>query len=482
MVLFDTILIVGAYLYLGVTILFLLLDNRDPSTTLAWLLVFILFPFGGLILYFMFGRGMRKKSKKMLLRQNLEDRLLPLYEKLVKQQQEEMRVIFEKCQSAEKRKLMKLLFKNSDSVLTRHNELSLFFNGEKKFSALLTDLKSAERCIYMEYFIWKVDPLTDRVVEILAEKAKAGVDVRILYDIGGHYLSPFYLKRLRAMGIRIYPYYNFLAPFKIHTLNYRNHRKIVVIDGRIGYVGGMNMGAEYITGGKRFPMWRDTHMRIEGEVVTVLSGIFSVAWANTTREKIDLPQVSPPRNKKLKDIPIQVTASGPDSEWKSIKQLYFLLITSAERSISIETPYFIPDATILMALRTAALSGVDVKIILSGYVDKRLPYWAARTYLKDLLKAGVRFFYYTKGFMHAKTIVIDEEICSIGTANFDIRSFDINYEINALVYDGQTTKQLSSQFSEDLRNSHEFALADYYAMPKIVQLRNSLMRLFSPLM
>lgn len=478
----HTMLIILVYVYLAVTILYLLLDNRDTSTTLAWLLVFILFPFIGLGIYFIFGRGMRKQTKAMLAKQNLENRLLSTAEKLIKKQEHAMLSLCEKCVSPAKQKLMKLLYKNSDSILTKQNDIDIFVNGEQKFDRLLADLEDADTYIHMEYFIWKDDPLAERVIRVLEDKVAQGISVRILYDVVGNYLSRSYLQRLRSLGIHIYPYYNFLSPLKIHTLNYRNHRKIVIIDGKVGYVGGMNMAEEYITGGTRFPSWRDTHMRIEGEAVAVLQGVFSVSWFNTTQEKIDEDNVPILHHQFFGEIPIQITTSGPDSEWESIKQLYFLLISCAEKTIYIHTPYFVPDATIVMALETAALSGIDVRIMLTGFRDKQLPYWAAMTYLKDLLKAGVKFYYYTKGFMHAKTVVVDAEICSIGTANLDIRSLQLNYEINALIYDEKTAQDVYKQFLTDIKDAQEYTLQDYYKVSKVKQLRNSLVRLFSPLL
>lgn len=334
----------------------------------------------------------------------------------------------------------------------------------------------------MEYFIWKSDKLTIRVIDVLKEKVTSGVQVRILYDSVGNYLPGRYLKRLRNTGIQIYPYYNYLSPLKLHTLNYRNHRKIIILDGITGYLGGMNIGEEYITGGKRFPAWRDTHIRIQGESVAVLQGIFCVSWTNTTKETLYIKTIIPEQSPDLFNTHIQITTSGPDSQWESIKQLYFLLISSAEHTIFIQTPYFIPDASIVMALKTAALSGIDVRIMLTGWVDKRIPYWAAMTYMRTLLEAGVRFYYYSDGFMHAKTIVVDCQTCSIGSANMDIRSFALNYEINALIYNKNIAKTLETQFMKDLESCREFSQNDYDHLPRLKQLRNSLAKLFAPLL
>lgn len=478
----DTLLIAASYVYLFVVIIYLLLENRETSTTFSWLLIFIFLPFVGIVLYFLFGRRLRKKIKKTYVRQELAKRLSEAHNQLVKQQKLSIEILQDKYVSIENKKLIRLLYRNSDSILTRLNSVRVFFNGKEKFDVLIDDLKRAQKYIHMEYFIWKSDNLTVRVVDVLKQRVAAGVQVRILYDSVGNYLSGRYLKKLRRAGIQIYPYYNYMSPLKLHTLNYRNHRKMIVIDGVTGYLGGMNMGEEYITGGKRFPAWRDTHMRLQGESVVVLQGIFSVSWTNTTKEVLDIKTFFPAQYSDIVNTHIQITASGPDSQWESIKQLYFLLISSAEKSIFIQTPYFIPDASIVMALKTAALSGIDVRIMLTGWVDKRLPYWTAYTFMKDLLEAGVRFYYYTEGFMHAKTIVVDSQTCSVGTANMDIRSFALNYEINALIYDEGIAKSLVTQFMVDLEASREFTRGNYDRLSRSKQLRNSLARLFAPLL
>lgn len=480
MIAWNTIFIAVLYLYIAVTIFYLLLDNRETATTLSWLLVFIFVPFVGLVLYFMFGRGMRKKTASTLARQNLEDRLKDEHETLVNRQVRDTEALHVRYPSPGSRKLIQLLYHNSDSILTRHNEIKVFFGGREKFGMLLRDIKEARHYIYMEYFIWESDELTESVVSLLKKKASSGVDVRVLYDMVGNYLPKRYLKSLRRAGIQIYPYYNFLSPLKIHTLNYRNHRKVIVIDGVTGYLGGMNMGKEYIDGGKRFPGWRDTHVRIQGEAVAVLREIFAVSWLNTTGEAISTKPI--PNYQPSNITHIQVTTSGPDSQWHSIKQVYFLMISSAERSVYIHTPYFIPDASISMALQTAALSGIDVRIMMTGVVDKHLPFWAAQTYIEPLLNAGVRFYFYEKGFMHAKTIVVDSNCCSVGTANMDIRSFELNYEINALIYDRDVAGAFEAMFIKDIDSAREYTLEDYNSMGRARRLRNSLARLFAPLM
>ncbi|ACN13727.1 Cls [Desulforapulum autotrophicum HRM2] len=476
------VLLVLLYVYIFITIFYLLLDNRETATTLSWLLVFLVFPFVGIVFYFLFGRGMRKKVRKTLLRQNLEGRLAGQGRAMVERQKWVMDVLLGRYVTPVEKKIIRLMYRNSDSILSSKNKVQVFFNGRDKFDQLLEDLEKAQRYIHMEYFIWKNDYLSQKVVQVLEERVAQGVEVRILYDVIGNYLNSRYRRKLRAMGIKIYPYFNFASPLRIHTLNYRNHRKIVVIDGTTGYLGGMNMGEEYIDGGRRFPHWRDTHLRIQGEAVAVLQEVFNVSWFNTTREELTMESDTAFDTMEGEPVHVQITTSGPDSAWESIQQLYFLLISSAEHSIYIHTPYFIPDASIVMALQTAALGGIDVRIILTGLLDKRLPYWAALTFIGDLLTAGVRFFYYTRGFMHAKTIVVDDKCCSVGTANMDIRSFQLNYEINALMYDEILAGKIVAMFHQDLEFCREFTRADYDKISRPSQLRNSLARLFAPLL
>ncbi|MCA9409058.1 MAG: cardiolipin synthase, partial [Candidatus Omnitrophica bacterium] len=474
----------GFYVYLIFTIALLLLDNREPASTFAWLFVFLVFPVGGLVIYFMIGRNWRRQSRKRKTNEQLlETRLEKILSSLIKKQSETIKFIEGFWSSSYKKKLLRLLSCNSDSVLTTKNTLRIFQKGEDKFNALLDDLKKAEKFIHMEYFIWRSDKLTREIHKILLAKSRAGVEVRVLYDgLGSIFLKGRDIRLLRRAGVKIYPYYDYLTPITMHTLNYRNHRKIVVIDGGIGYTGGMNVGQEYIDGGRRFALWRDSHLRLEGQAVSILEGIFATDWYNTTKEDL-LNKEYFPAEKEIPDaLPIQITASGPDSQWDSIKQLYFMLISSAEEKIYIQSPYFIPDASIYTALKTAALSGVDVRLMITGVPDKKIPYWAAYTYFENLLQAGVRIYHYNKGFLHSKTMTVDSEICSIGTANMDVRSFHLNFEINTLIYDRKTAAQLENDFLQDQKDCKELTMDDYARLGRFAKFRNSTARLFAPLL
>ncbi|MBU1862325.1 MAG: cardiolipin synthase [Candidatus Omnitrophica bacterium] len=476
-------LVVFYYIYLIITIVYLVLDNRETSATFAWIFVLSTFPVIGLFLYLLIGRNRRRSHKLKQYQQHVNKSLRSCLKEYIDAQDRNLEKLSRKEGFSSRKKLFDLLYRNSNSLLTTKNAIRLFYCGKDKFDSLITDLQNAKKCIHLEYFIWRSDTFTEKIKNILIEKKREGVDVRILYDIiGSLQLKASYTKELRTNGIKIYPYDNVRSFITAHSLNYRNHRKIAVIDGSIAYTGGMNMGKEYIDGGGQFEAWRDTHARLEGEAVAILQSIFIANWYNTTKEELIGMKYFPKISDSSRYVPMQITASGPDSEWSSIEQLYFNLITSAQKCICIQSPYFIPNESIYKSLLTAALSGIEVKIMIAGKADKLLPYWAAFSFFGPLLKAGVRMYHYQKGFMHAKTIIVDEEISSVGTANMDIRSFQLNYEVNMLLYDNGVTKDLVGQFNKDLEYCDELTLEEYYKIGKLKHFRNSIARLFAPLM
>ncbi len=476
------------YAYLAIAALYLLLDNREPATTMAWLLLFILLPIVGFVIYFFLGRNWRKHPKNKQLDQEFGEKALQKYLPVLLREQRQHLLRHRKFweQPKYKLELVKLLLRNSKAVLTVSNRVQLFHDGREKFAALLRDLAAAEAYIFMEYFIWRNDALTRRIQELLIAKARRGVRVLILIDsFGSLGLGGRYIRELRRAGVRVYKYYNFLSPLKLHTLNYRNHRKIVIIDGRIAYTGGMNMGQEYADGGRRFAFWRDAHLRLEGPVLPILQAVFAVDWYNTTHEDLfgqNYFRAIDRRPARGGRVPLQIITSGPDSHWDSIKQLYFGLITSAVRSVHIQSPYFIPDPSIQMALKTAGLRGLDVRLMITGNPDRWLPFWSATTYFGELLEAGVRVFQYRRGFLHSKTLSVDGEICSVGTANMDLRSFSLNYELNTLIYDATLAQEVKRQFLRDQVGAREITLDSYRRLQPLTRLGHSLARLLAPLL
>ena len=477
-------------LYIIVTIFYLLLDNREPSETFAWIFIFILLPGFGLFLYFIMGRNSRNNRKwydhTKKLPQIIPKSLVALFKPLDDVQEKIVAAVKNRLQTYQD-DLMMLLYKNSKALITSNNRVTFFHDGQSKFDALFADIEKAKRFIHMEYFIWYSDEdvLARKMKELLIKKAGEGVEVRILYDYSGSFLTlkrP-YKKELRKAGIKIYAFFNCLSQFKFHTINYRNHRKIVVIDGEVAYTGGMNVGQEYIDGGTRFKSWRDTHLRLEGGSVNLLQVIYAIDWFNTTDDKICFdPKYYSEIEESAKEtgpLPIQLPTSGYDTQWPALLHLYFTMITMAQKNISIVSPYFVPTESLLTALKTAAMRGIRVTVLMTGVADNPITYWAAFSYFDELLRAGVKIFQYEKGFMHAKMLSIDGKMCTVGTANFDIRSLKLNYEVNAVFYDEDTTKGIDAQIALDLKGCREVVLTEMTKLSIPVRLRNSLCRLLA---
>ncbi|MDO8730823.1 MAG: cardiolipin synthase [Candidatus Omnitrophota bacterium] len=467
--------------YILVTIFYLLLDNREPAETFAWILIFILMPGLGAVIYFIVGHnGKKRYDRAKKLPQFIAKSLVAMFKPLDAVQEEIIGAVKNRRQTYQD-DLMALLYRNSKALITSNNKVKFFHDGRSKFDELFADIEKAKRFIHMEYFIWRSDPdpLAMKIKELLIKKAGEGVEVRILYDYSGclFTLKRAYRKELRDAGVKIYPFFNYLSGFKFHTVNYRNHRKIVVIDGEVAYTGGMNIGQEYIDGGK-FDSWRDTHFKLEGGSVNLLQAIYAIDWFNTTGEEICFnPSYYSGIEESAKGagtLPIQLPTSGYDTQWPALLHLYFAMITMAQKNITIVSPYFVPTAGLLIALKTAAMRGLSVTVLMAGVPDNPLTYWAAFSYFDELLRAGVKVFQYQKGFMHAKMISIDGKICSVGTANFDIRSLKLNYEVNAVFYDEQTTKEIDAQIALDLRGCREVTLPDLNKISLPARLRNSL--------
>jgi cardiolipin synthase len=463
--------------------IFLISENRRPQATLAWMLVFMFLPGIGILIYVLFGRDRKAFARQSrLLRQDLEANARPLLDPLLSRQDVEIARL--EGHSASRRKLMMLVRRNSQSGLSGRNVVEILQDAAEFYPRLIADVEGARHSIHLQYFIWGADEFTERLKDILTTKAKAGIEVRLLYDPLGSraHLSRPYVKAMQAAGVRMAP----TAPlYRLHTISYRNHRKITVIDGAIGYTGGMNIGREHLSGGKGFESWRDTQVRIVGEGAAMLQGVFMVDWYNAVRENLFSPAYFPTVATEAApgDVPVQILTSGPDSQWAAIRQLYFFMITSAQRRVFLQSPYFILDSSIAEALKAAALAGIDVKVMVTSRASgDPVPGWAGNTFMLDVVRAGVRVFLYEKGYLHAKTISIDSEICSIGSTNIDIRSFSINYEINAVLYSRRLAEELEATFERDLSHCTEFDVAEYRRRNVALRFRDSAARLLSPLL
>ncbi len=469
-------------LYTLVSAIYIILENRSPQSTFAWLLLFLILPLIGLVIYRFAGQGWRAFSKQgQLARQELGGELLRDLRPIVTGEHACVERIARERPASFREKLLRRAERGDNTLLTARNEVTILQDAREKYPRLLADIRAARHHIHLNYYIWTEDSFTIELKDALIERARAGVAVRCLYDASGGALSKGYLRDLTEGGVAIHPYLDYRSFTTLHTVNYRSHRKIAVIDGTIGYVGGLNLDQEQLEP-KGFATWRDTHLRIVGEAAQALQASFAISWFNTVGEEVVGPDYYPPVAVE-NFLPVQITQGGPDSRWQAIRQLYFLLIVSAEESIYLQSPFFIPDETLVEALRAAALAGVDVRLMFTPRgATYQVAYRAAHTYYAEVAAAGARIYLYQDGYFHPKTLNIDNAIVAVGTANMDIRSFSINYETMAVLYDADKARELAAQFFTDMEHCEEWSLAAYRRAPLGRRLVDSLYRLASPLL
>lgn len=457
------------------------LENRNPVRTLAWVLVLLLVPFLGIIFYLYFGVNYRKI--KMFSMKGLGDMKWLQYMSEDQKQRIQKTEILKKEDMKEVRKLMTLLLNNSKALLTRYNKVDVLNNGNETFPAIFAALSKAKRFIHLEYYIVEKGELAARLKDLLIAKARSGVEVRFIFDdVGCWSLPKAYIREMRAAGIQVYPF----LPVRFHRIadkaNYRNHRKIVVIDGETAFVGGLNFADRYVSGMPKIGIWRDTHLRVRGEAVTSLQIVFLIDWYFVRQELLLNKEDYMPYKKEDGNVILQTVASGPDSDWASIQQAYFTMINMAKKYVFISTPYFMPGETTLSCIKAAAMGGVDVRILLPHKSDSNLTHWCSRSYVEELLEAGVKVYWYQKGINHSKVIVVDGIVASAGTANMDMRSFDENFEVNLILYDRNVARTLAASFVEDMKDSVEESLHRWKFRPKRQKVRESVARLFAPLL
>jgi len=482
----QSVLSVLFVIYACAVLGFIMLDNRTPQSTFAWLFLMLTFPVLGLVVYVLFGRNYKAFSNEGKLARigGLSSLYGQVVKPLVEIQGEYAEIIRRKKPESYHHKLLSLVTHNSPSLLTIYNQVEILQDVTEKYPRLLEDVRNAKSSINLLYYIWSEDEFTLQLKDALIERAKAGVKVHALADASCLNVSKQYLQDLRDAGVQIFPYKVFMKIGRLHTANYRSHRKIVVLDGKIGYIGGMNLDKEQLPGGNRLGSWRDTHLRIEGEAVYALQASLAVSWYNTTHEIFDAETYFPKTDlTKLPITPVQITMGGPDSQWKAMQQLYFFMIVNAKKKVQIQSPFFIPDESLLEAIKAVALSGVEVEIMCSKHGTAiELAHRASFTYLADVARSGAKIYMYNKGYFHSKTINVDSQMCAIGTANFDIRSFSINYEAMAVLYDTEISRELATDFENDLKFCEPLTWEDYQTYPLWRRLLNSATRLASPLL
>ncbi len=457
-------------------------DTRTSTKTLAYLLLAIFVPVAGIIVYFSFGINYRKRklySKKLVedeaLFQQLQHRVANGSEMIMEQQQKALNG---------QQKMARLLINDGMSPLTLKNEVKLLVNGEEKFPAVLEALRAAQHHIHMAYYIYEDDGIGNEIKDLLIQKAQAGVEVRFMYDdFGSNGIRHKLVPELKAAGVEAYPFYEIHFWLLANRLNYRNHRKMIIIDGQQAFVGGINISDRYINNGKDQVYWRDTHLMIRGSGIFYLQYLFFCDW-NFCSEATLQPEQQYFRypESNLPDVMVQIAASGPDSSRPTLMLSILEGIYAAREELLITTPYFIPGDGILDALTSAALGGVKVKLLVPEHSDSVLVNLAAKSYYEDLLEAGVEIYRYKKGFLHAKTMVVDRMMAMVGTANMDYRSFELNFEVNAIMYNEVLATQLAEIFEADLQYAEVLDTARWYKRSRTRQLMEKTARLLSPLL
>ncbi|MFI3299569.1 MAG: cardiolipin synthase [Rikenellaceae bacterium] len=479
---------IWSYISLGITIIYFLMvagavytvlfERRDPTKAIAWIVVIIILPVVGMICYIFFGRSFRKR--KIF---NLKGLKNTRYMELRSQWQIKNIDAIDNENIDPHIDIVKLLLNNSNTPITFNNSVEILNNGSETFDALFDALKQATDHIHLEYYIIDNDDLGNKLSDILCQKAAAGVEVRLLYDdVGCWSLKKSYLRRLKKAGVELRSFMPVVFPYLTSQVNYRNHRKIVVVDGVVGFMGGLNIAQRYLEGNK-LGKWRDTHLKIMGDAVRMLQMTFLTDWYAASKKELKSSSRFFPKADIIKGgVATQIALSGPDSDYAVIMQGFFAAISKAKSYIYISTPYFLPGESLLTALKVAALSGIDVRIMLPARSDMKMAHWASRSYFTELLEANIKVYLYEAGFNHSKLMVIDGTFGSIGSANMDSRSFEDNFEITAMIYDRALAEQMRTTYLDDLRESTLLTLSGWEGRKRKDNFKEAAARLFTPLL
>lgn len=480
---FGTI-ILGLIYIINVFLIFavIFIERKSPTATFAWILLLAFVPVIGFFVYIIINQNFaRYQINKLTSSEEY------VFEEVLDYQIENIETSVSESKKRYLSKWLPLIKLNQvygKGIFMPGNDIKLFTDGKEFLNDLMNEIENAKTSICMEFFIMKWDKVGKLIIDLLAKKAKEGVEVRLLLDSqGSHQINNIILKEYLDAGGKIG---YFLQP-KLHKLgikydlklNYRNHRKIVVIDDKMAYTGGYNLAKEYIGEKKKFGYWRDDFVKIKGNSVISLKQRFVLDWRFTVKEQLSIVESDFKVSLKNDESYMQVVSCGPEDPKEEIKRGFMKMITLSENSIYIQTPYFVPDASILESLKMACLSGVDVNIMIPSIPDHLFVYWATYSYIGELLRDGAHVYIYDNGFLHAKTIFCDSEVCSIGSTNFDRRSFKLNFETNAFIYDPKFTKELEEAFHNDLKYSHELTYEEYKKRTKTIKFKEAISRLLS---
>ncbi|MDR0828902.1 MAG: cardiolipin synthase [Prevotellaceae bacterium] len=450
----------------------ILLDNRNPVKSIAWVVALIMLPVAGLVCYVFFGRNFRK-NKMFSEKEPKKNFAKPEYALGMKE-------LITSDIPKHLQKTARLLYKNSGANPYIDTKIEIITSGQDVFQQLFDDIEAAKQHIHIEFYIIEDDKVGNELRRLLIRKAQERVRVRVIYDyLGGFRLSDAYVKSLKNAGVFIQPFLPFNRKFG-SKINYRNHRKLVVIDGKVGYTGGINVADRYILGNK-LGKWRDTSMRLEGPAVHGLQNVFLTDWFFVDNTLVINEKYYPEPDVFPQNV-VQIVNSGPDTEWEAILQGIITVFSNARKNIYIHTPYFLPPESLITAMEMAALSGVDVRLMVPAKSDTPMANAASSSYFLRIMEAGVRIFSYKHNFLHSKAITVDDEIGIVGTANMDIRSFEQNFEVNAFIYDKKTAEFLRNAFKADAKLCDEIKLESWKTRKNLTKIKESLARLLSPIL
>jgi len=468
-------ILISYYIFVSFLVLAIILDNKKPEKSFAYIFLIFLFPIGGVLIYFLF--GVHYQKKKLFTRKR---RFNNIYLHTLN---EENKKPFKQLEIGSNIKLPTLFYNIEQVNFSLRNSIQVLINGEDKFPVLLKELNKAIKSIHIEYYIFNDDEIGIRIIDLLCKKSLEGIKVKVIYDDVGSSISKRSIQKLKKNSVEIFPYMPVLFSGLAHKANYRNHRKIVIIDDEVGFLGGINISDKYINPNKIDLFWRDTHILLKGQAIIDLQYIFISDWYFVSGEKMKLSGIQHTDSKKIKtQIPTSILGSDYGTNNQSIMEAFFGMITNARKEILITTPYFLPNESILNALKITAKSGIKIKIIIPKKPDIRTAYYASQTYLKSLLQSGVEIYYYTKGMMHAKTMIIDNYISTVGSTNMDHRSFNLNAEVNAFIIDNTIANELKTQFNKDLKDSYKLQIEELNNRKWYIKFISSIARLIAPVL
>lgn len=466
----TTFLLLAVYIYtILTTIIFLMMENRNPVKSIAWIFVLVFVPIFGFLFYILVGKRFRK-------RRIINKRSYRLRE----DKQTDLGVFSDNELKENIKGIAHLAYNNSGALLCPNNNVKIYTNASELFNDIVEAINNAKQHINIEYYIFNSDKIGQRIMDVLKKKACEGIEIRMIVDdVGSIKLKKKDIRALKESGVKIMSFLEVRLPYINSKVNYRNHRKIIVVDGEVGFTGGFNVADRYIDGLK-WGAWRDTHIKIEGSGVLELQKSFFEDWYFVSQEMIDNPKFYPTPKNLGKSL-MQIIISGPDLLWESIMQCYVKAFSEARSRIYIETPYFLPPESIICALQIAALNGIDVRIILPYRSDAPLTLFSTYSYLDQMFKAGVKIYLYQEGFIHSKMTIIDD-FGFIGSSNMDFRSFNQNFELNAAIYDSEVTNNLTEIYNEDISRSKQLDFETWKKRPIQQRLKESFARLFSPIL